>query len=118
MPRPCVVTSHGRILESTGHRRERCVEACKHPKDRTQRSSIVGVALVTIFEEIARLGAAELGGEDYLSRLARARALYSELRQDVLQGLRSQADAEFTAVQSVARHGYDYECCRRRVLEA
>ena len=52
------------------------------------------------------------GETDFASRVVRARAYFRSMLPDVMAELRSQLDAEHSAISKVASAGYDYESCR------
>jgi hypothetical protein len=59
---------------------------------------------------------AAIGGTDFSSRVIRARAFYRSMVPDIAAGLRSQTDAEESAIRSLTAAGYDYTCSREAVL--
>jgi hypothetical protein len=57
-------------------------------------------------------------GIDFNSRVARARAFYRAMLLDVQLGMRSQSDAEASAVRAVLKDGddYDWDACLAAIL--
>lgn len=57
-------------------------------------------------------------GDDFASRVRRARVYYRDLLSDVLNGLGSQSDAEERAIRTVTKgRDYDYELVRKAVIK-
>lgn len=57
-------------------------------------------------------------GDDFASRVRRARVYYRDLLSDVLNGRGSQSDAEERAIRTVIKgRDYDYTLVRKAVIQ-